>query len=83
MNRTHCISFIFLFICLYAGATEYHVSPAGSDAAVGDKISRGGMAKGLFQSPERITRHPGDFSSAAAQWDFENLNCHNYYIGHH
>lgn len=35
MNRTHCISSIFLFICLYAGATEYHVSPAGSDAAAG------------------------------------------------
>ncbi|MCQ2149921.1 MAG: right-handed parallel beta-helix repeat-containing protein [Bacteroidales bacterium] len=37
MNRkTYCISSVFLLTCLCAGAIEYHVSPAGSDAAAGD-----------------------------------------------
>lgn len=34
-HRTFCTSIFFLLICLYAGATEYHVSPSGSDAAAG------------------------------------------------
>ena len=55
MNRTHCISFIFLFICLYAGATEYHVSPAGSDAASG---SAGNPLKTINAAAQKAM--PGD-----------------------